>query len=208
MLSAVEHVAAAEPARKTETLVRHERLIVGGVLVGALILRLGRIDLAQMAYDEAAAASLIAAWRLDGLFPLTGIVSSINVVNPPAWPYLLAVGLLVSDTPYAVLAEGILFGLLAVLLTWHIGRRWFGPWGGLGAAIFYAGGFFPVLLGRSAWQPAFLPVLTLLCLDALLMLTVQRKAWALVAVCGWLALLVQFHYSAGLYVLLLPVAGW
>jgi 4-amino-4-deoxy-L-arabinose transferase-like glycosyltransferase len=193
---------------RPDALVRHERLIFGAVMLGALVLRVWRLDLAQMAYDEAAAASLVEAWRLDGVFPLTGIVSSINVVNPPAWPYVLAVGLLVSDQPYAVLAEGILFGLLAVFLTWHIGRRWFGPWAGLGAAVFYAGGFFPVLLGRSAWQPAFLPVLTLMCLDAFLMLAAHKKPWALVAVCAWLALLVQFHYVAGLYGLLLPIAAW
>ena len=53
------------------------------------------------------AASLVAAWHFQGLFPLTGIISSVGVPNPPAWPYLLAIALLPLDSPYALVGLGI-----------------------------------------------------------------------------------------------------
>ena len=143
-------------------------MAIFGVAVAA---RVWRADLAQVGYDESAAASLIGAWRFDGQFPLTGIVSSVGIPNPPAWPYLMALVLLPWAQPQALVALGIGTSLLSVGLVWWIGRRWFGRWAGLTAAAFYATAFWAVLLGRSPWQPAFLQVAVLLCLDALLILS-------------------------------------
>src|SRR5262249_36046383 len=116
--------------------------------------------------------------------------------------------LLLVATPSALVAEGVTIGLLAVGLTWWIGRRWLGRWGGLAAAAFYIGSFWATLLGRSPWQPAFLQVPALLCLDALLLLAGRRRAWALVLGCGWLGLMLQLHYVAFGYLLMLPIAAW
>ena len=190
------------------TLGRAEVLIVAAVLLAGLLVRVWRLDLAQVQFDESDAASIVMAWRLAGVFPLAGTVSSIGLAFPPAWPYVVALGLLLNPSPYALLAVGIVWGMLTLGVCWWVGRRWLGRWGGLGAAIFYAGGFFPVLLGRSAWQPAFLPLVALLYLDALLLLAVKRRPWALPVACGWFVLLVQFHFAAALYVVLLPVAAW
>jgi hypothetical protein len=188
--------------------VRHEAILLVALLAAALVERVWRIDLALVGYDEASAASLVAAWRIDGLFPLTGIVSSIGIPNPPGWPYLLAVLLLVIDSPYAVVGLGIAAGLLAIVLTWWVGRQWIGPWGGLAAAAFYAGGFWATLLGRAGWQPVFLQAPVILCLDALLILAVRRWPWALAIACGWLALMVQLHYIAVFFALVVPLAAW
>ena len=191
-----------------EAVGRTEALVVAAVLLAALVVRLWRLDLAQVQFDESDAASIVMAWRLDGLFPLAGTVSSIGLTFPPAWPYVVAIGLLSDPSPYGLLAVGIAWGVLTLVACWWVARRWLGPWGGLGALIFYAGGFFPVLMGRSAWQPAFLPLVTLVSLDALLTLAVKRRPWALPVACGWVALLVQFHFAAAMYVVLLPIAAW
>ena len=161
-----------------------------------------------MAFDEASAASLVAAWHFQGLFPLTGIISSVGIPNPPAWPYLLAIALLPFDSPYALVALGIAVGLLSVALTWWVGRRWLGPWGALAAATFYAGGFWAAFLGRGGWQPAFLQLPVILCLDALMVLALRRWPWALVIACGWLALMVQLHYIALVFALMVPLAAF
>ncbi|MGI9145244.1 MAG: hypothetical protein ACR2IK_01630 [Chloroflexota bacterium] len=189
-------------------LARLETTLLLLLLAGVLVERLWRIDLALVGYDEAAAASLVSAWRLDGLFPLTGIVSSIGIPNPPGWPYLLAVVLLVSDWPQAVVGLGIATGMLAVVLTWWVGRRWVGPWGALASVAFYAFGFWATVLGRTGWQPVFLQVPVILCLDALLLLAIKRWPWALAIACGWLGLMVQLHYIAGFFALMVPVAAW
>jgi len=200
--------ASAWRAERWSSVRRWEPVFVGLLLVAALGLRAVRPDLAQVGYDESAAASLALAWPLDGVLPLTGIVSSVGIPNPPAWPYLMAPVLLLSPTPQALVAEGVAISLLALGLTWWIGRRWLGVWGGLAAAVCYAFGFWSTLLGRSPWQPAFLQVPALLCLDALLLLGVRRWPWALALACGWLGLMVQLHYIAVAYVLLLPLAAW
>ena len=183
-------------------------MLLAALLCAAAAARVWRPDLAQVGYDESAAASLIGAWRYEGLFPLTGIVSSVGIPNPPAWPYLMALVVLPFDSPQALVWLGIAVGIVSTVLTWWVGRRWIGPWGGLTAAAVYAGGFWALLLGRSPWQPAFLQVPVLLCLDALLVLAVQRRPWALAVACGWLGLMVQLHYIAAAYALLIPIAAW
>ncbi|MBV9355682.1 MAG: hypothetical protein JO023_09160 [Chloroflexi bacterium] len=187
---------------------RWELVAVGCILLGAAVVRLARLDLAEIGYDEASAASLVDAWKLHGLFPLAGIVSSVGIPNPPAWPYLYALALLPTDGPDAVLVLGAVFGLLAVGLCWWVGRRWLGPWGGLGAAIAYAGGFWPLVLGRTGWQPVFIQAPLLLYFDALLTLAVRRRPWALVVAAAWLGLMVQLHYVSSYFLVLLPLAWW
>jgi hypothetical protein len=189
-------------------LTRLEIGLLATLLAAVLVERIGRIDLALVGYDESSAASLVGAWQLNGLFPLMGIVSSVGIPNPPAWPYLIAPALLVFDSPYAVVGMGITAGMLSVVLTWWVGRRWIGPWGALAAAAFYAGGFWAAFLGRSGWQPVFLQVPVILCLDALLILAVRRWPWALAVACGWLALMVQLHYIAVFFAALVPLAAW
>ena len=171
-------------------------------MVAALVVRFARFDLAQVGYDESAAASLVLDWRLTGAFPLTGIISSVGIPNPPAWPYLMAPVLLLWPNPTALALEGAAVGVLSVVLTWWIGRRWLGPWAGLAAGAVYGFGFWSALLGRSPWQPAFLQLPALLCLDALLMLGVTRRPNALVLAAAWLGVMVQLHYIALVYALL------
>src|SRR5438132_5818782 len=118
-------VVQARDWRNT-SVARREVLLLLSVLIVAGAERAVRFDLANVGYDEASAASLVAAWRLDGLFPLTGIVSSVGIPNPPAWPYLLALGLLVFDSPYTVVVAGITASLLGIGLMWWVGRRWIG----------------------------------------------------------------------------------
>jgi hypothetical protein len=187
---------------------RAEWLAIAAILLVALVERTARLDLTQLAYDESAAASLVAAWRFDGLFALTGIVSSVGIPNPPGWPYLLALAVVPFDTPYALVALGVLNGLAAIALVWWLGRRWIGPWGGLAAAVFYAGGFWSMVLGRGGWQPEFLQIPVILCLDALLMLAVRRNPWALAVAAGWVGLMVQLHYVALLFAAMLVPSLW
>ena len=187
---------------------RREVVALLVLLALALIERAVRPDLADVGYDEASAASLVAAWRLDGLFPLTGIISSVSIPNPPGWPYLLALVLLWFDSPYGVVALGIAAGMLTIVLTWWVARRWIGAAGALGAAVFYAGAFWPSFLGRGGWQPIFLQLPVILCLDALLILAVRRWPWALAIACGWLALMVQLHYIALAFAPMLLIAAW
>jgi hypothetical protein len=193
---------------RNTSVARREIVFIAALLAAALLERTWRIDLAEVGFDESSAASLVAAWRFQDMFPLMGTVSTVELPHLPGWPYLLAVALLPFDSPYALVGLGMATGLLTVLLTWWVGRRWIGVWGGLAAAAFYAGGFWSTFFGRGGWQPEFLQLPAILCLDALLVLALRRWPWALAIACGWLALMVQLHYIAILFAMVVPIAAW
>ena len=171
-------------------------------------MRVWRIDLAQVNFDESNVASLALAWKHQAAFPLAGTVSSVGIPAPPGWPWAVATGLWFSDDPLALIATGVIAGVAALFASWWVGYRWLGPWGGIGSALFFGTAFYAVLLGRGAWLPVFLQLPLLLCLDAVLLLAVRRKAWAAVAACGWFGILLTLHYTTIAYAPLLLIAAW
>lgn len=178
------------------------------VLAVGIGLRLWRPDLAQTNFDESNVASLVAAWKYDGAFPLVGTVSSYGFRAGQGWPWAAALGLQVTDDPYALIAVGLLAGIGGLLATWWVARRWLGAWGGVFAALVHGSMFYCVLLERGAWQPVFLQAPMALCLDALLLLAVRHRPWALAVACGWLGVLVSVHYTALAFGLVVPLAMW
>jgi hypothetical protein len=190
------------------SIARGEIVTIGAVLAAALAERASRMDLAEVGFDESSAASLVAGWRYQGLFPVMGTVSTIDLPHLAGWPYLLSLVLLPFDSPYALVGLGITIGLLTILVTWWVARRWIGVWGGIGAAVFYASGFWAAFFGRGGWQPEFLQLPTILCLDSLLILALRRWPWALPIACGWLALMVNLHYIAIVFAPVVLLAAW
>jgi hypothetical protein len=162
-------------------------------------LRIWRPDLAQTNFDESNVASLVAAWKVQGAFPLAGTVSSYGFRAGEGWPWFAAVGLLPTDDPYGLIGVGLLAGIGGLLATWWVARRWLGPWGGATAALVHGTMFYCVLLERGAWLPVLLQAPLILCLDALLRVLVDRRAWALVVACGWFGILVSLHYTTVAY---------
>lgn len=171
-------------------------------------LRLWRPDLAQLNFDESNVGSLVAGWKYQAAFPLAGTVSSYGFRAGPAWPWFAAVGLLITDDPYALIGVGLLAGIAGLVATWWVARHWLGPWGGVAAALAHGTTFWCLLLERGVWQPVFLQAPMALCLDALLRLGVTKKPWALVIACGWLGILVSVHYTAVAFVLVVALAAW
>ena len=171
-------------------------------------LRIWRPDLAQTNFDESNVASLVAAWKYDSAFPLVGTVSSYGFRAAQGWPWFAALGLLPTDDPYALIAVGLLAGIGGLVATWWVAHRWLGRWGGAAAALVHGTMFYCVLLERGAWQPVFLQAPMALCLDALLVLAVRRRPWALAVACGWLGVLISVHYTALAFGLVVPLAMW
>jgi hypothetical protein len=176
------------------------------VLLLGIGLRLWRPDLAQTNFDESNVGSLIAAWKYQGWLPLTGTVSSYGFRAGEGWPWFAAIGLLLTDDPYALVATGVVAGVAGLLACWWVARRWLGAWGGVTAALVHGTMFWCVLLERGAWQPVYLQAPMALCLDALLRLGVRKRPWALAVACGWLGLLVSVHYVTVAFVLVVPLA--
>jgi hypothetical protein len=176
-------------------------------LAVGVALRLWRPDLAQANFDESNVASLVAAWKYEGALPLAGTVGSYGFRAAQGWPWLAALGVRFSDDPYALIGAGLFGGVAGLIATWWVARRWLGAWGGAAAALTYGTMFWCVLLGRGVWLPVFLQAPLALFLDALLLLVVKRRPWALALACGWFGLLVSLHFTTLAYVLVLVPAA-
>lgn len=105
-----------------------------------------------------------------------------------------AAGALFGFSRETVRATSMLFGLLTVLLTWHVGRRWFSPGAGLLAAVLIAVGPDAVLWGGRARMYTLLQVWVLLALYfAFAGILFNRPRWRHLALAFYLgATLTQF----------------
>ena len=165
---------------------RFERPAIVVISLLAAAERLWRIHLTQLGYDESAAASLVAAWRSDGTVPADWhrLVRSVFRIRPHGricWRSCCCP--LARRTPCWDWASRD--GLLGIWLTWWVGRRWIGPWGGTGRGDLLRGRLLGGLPGP--WRlAAGLPAGARSSVSGRLAgLAVRRWPWALALACGW-----------------------
>ena len=185
------------------------------VAVGAW-LRLFRLDLIEFKGDEAIAAWLALQFVKGGSLPLAGLMSSVGVTNPPLFIYLLVPMFLVSGDPSVIGALLVVQSLAAVVICWHIGRRYYGSLTGLVSAAMFAVSPWAVIYSRKIWAIDLEPLLTCGVVWALHALVLGRRPKAIF----WVALLVPClmmnHFSGfgplaavlGVLLLLRPRLDW
>jgi hypothetical protein len=190
----------ADPRRLSR---RNESAALIVILAIAAFVRLWRLDLMEFKGDEAAACRL--AWQvLDHIggrtpgqpFPLTGLMASVTVPNPPLFIYLLALPFWVSSNPLAAAVFIALCNVAAVALCHQIGRRYYSPFVGLAAAALYALAPWAVIFSRKIWAQDLMPIFVggfLLAAHAFL---VDRRPRALAWLLVLAAAAVQLHFSA------------
>ncbi len=178
------------------------------VAVGAY-LRFSHLDLLEFQSDEAFAAQLALEFVKHGKLPLAGLMSSVGVTNPPLFSYLLIPMFAISENPVVVSCCIALTGLAAVLITWQIGRKYYGPVTGLVAAAFFAVSPWAVIYSRKIWAQDFVPIFA------------AGTMWAVHAVClgnrpkaiFWCVLLpicvIQIHFSGiALTAAVIAILAW
>jgi len=185
------------------------------VLAVAVGTRLGRLDLIEFKADEAQVAGL-ALDAAHGLWPAASIATSNGVDNPPLPLYLFALPALFTRDPAWLAAASGLLDVLAVLLVFVIGRRYFGGRAGLAGAAFYAAAAYPALFARKLAGPYLQPFFAALLLWCLLAIATasplppkrerarvrEPGRWLWAAAVLALGALVQIHLGA---LLLAPV---
>ena len=176
------------------------------ILLLAGWLRLDRLDLTHFRRDQALAAQLAAGMVEQGRIPLIGIPSSAGVPQMPGHIYLLAAAMLGRD-PFLLVGEAVGLGLLAVLITALVGRRWFGSGVGLTAGAVVAVSFWSVYCSRVVWGQCVLPPVSILFLDAVLLLAVTRQPWGLVLGVFWAGLMMHLHLLSAVALVVLIPAG-
>ncbi len=178
------------------------------VAVGAY-LRFSHLDLLEFQSDEAFAAQLALEFVKHGKLPLAGLMSSVGVTNPPLFSYLLIPMFAISENPVVVSCCIALTGLAAVLITWHIGRKYYGPVTGLVAAALFAVSPWAVIYSRKIWAQDFVPIFA------------AGTMWAVHALClgnrpkaiFWCVLLpicvIQIHFSGlALTAAVIAILAW
>jgi len=181
---------------------RCEVALLAVVVLLAAGLRMGRPGLSQFALDEAHISSLALELASGRSFPLTGTRSSVGIHLPPMGNYLYAI-------PYAmgrgalpaVLFTG-LWNVVGVLVTWWVGRRYWGPAAGLAAALMLAVSPWAVAHSRKVWQPDLVPTLAVGTMATGLVGFVEGRRWALAAHLVLLSATLLTHFGG---VVLLPV---
>jgi len=132
---------------------------IGLALIVALgaWLRFSHRNLLEFQGDEAYAANLALTAIKTGKLPLAGLMSSVGVTNPPLFAYLLIPMFAINSSPVFVSGCIALLGLAAVVITWHVGRKYYGPMAGLVAGLFFAVSPWAVIYSRKIWAQDFVP---------------------------------------------------
>jgi hypothetical protein len=167
------------------------------------------LGLLEFQSDEAFAAQLALEFVKHGKLPLAGLMSSVGVTNPPLFSYLLIPMFAISENPVGVSCGIALTGLAAVVMTWHIGRKYYGPVTGLVAAALFAVSPWAVIYSRKIWAQDFVPIFA------------TGAMWAVHAVClgnrpkaiFWCVLLpicvIQIHFSGiALTAAVIAILAW
>jgi len=193
-----------------------EWLCLALILAVGAWLRFMRLDLIEFKGDEALAAWLALQFVKGGSLPLAGLMSSVGVTNPPVFIYLLVPMLLLSGDPTTVGCLLVIQSLVAILVCWHVGRKYYGHITGLVAAALFAVSPWAVIYSRKIWAIDVEPLLACLTIWALHALILERKTKAIFWVAFLSLCLVMNHFSGlgllaavlGTLALLRPKLDW
>jgi 4-amino-4-deoxy-L-arabinose transferase-like glycosyltransferase len=190
----------------------HLALILIAIVGAAAVTRLLWLDLMEFKSDEAGASRLAlhalgyAEPGVGRFFPTAGLVSSVGVLNPPLFIYLLALPLAIVRSPVAAATFIALTNVVAVWLCYVAGRRYFSTFVGLTSAGLFALSPWAIVYSRKIWAQDLIPICAALFLIALHEFLVKRRPRAVV----WLILIVgiaiEFHFSAGVLALVTVAA--
>lgn len=188
---------------------RVECSLLAIVVAAGAYLRLSHLELLEFQSDEAFAAQLALEFVRDGKLPLAGLMSSVGVTNPPLFIYLLIPLFAISQNPVVVSAGIGVLGLAAVVMTWQIGRKFYGPVAGLVAAAMFAVSPWAVIYSRKIWAQDFVPFFATATMWAVHALALGRRPKAIF----WCVLLpvclIQIHFSGiALTVAVLAILAW
>jgi 4-amino-4-deoxy-L-arabinose transferase-like glycosyltransferase len=167
------------------------------VTVLAAVLRLWRVDLAPLRYDDVDVLSRARDVLWHGL-TATGPMTSWGVPDPPGSVYLLLPAVLHTSSAAAGVVWVGLLNVLAVALTYLLARRYLGPRVALVAGLLFAANPWAVYYSRRSWAE-IVPLFTTLALWAAYAVVVERRARWAVAFFVALAIQVQIRILSLIY---------
>ncbi|MGB1288494.1 MAG: hypothetical protein ACPG7F_18310, partial [Aggregatilineales bacterium] len=195
------------------------------VLLVAAVMRLSEPGIVEFFHDDAMVSSMAQEMVSGETLPLTGIISSVGIPNPPMTIYVLAIPFLLSTDPAFAILFIMIFNVVGVGLLWWIAHRYFGRYVALVAGLTYAVSPWAVLYSRKIWaqdyHTPFILFGVLLGLYGFLeaskrteraqQFLLTRQEWAQVLCLPVLLIGMQIHFAAWLLLPLYPILlmmGW
>ncbi len=177
------------------------------LLITAAFVRLYRIaDFTQFRGDQGVAGVVIYEALQHKELPLTGPTVSTGELPGPAYYYLIALPLILSN--FNPLVPAIMFALLGVVTVWllyYVGKNIFGREVGFAIAALYA--LSPAIMEQNItmWNPTAIPFFVTLVLFSLYKIHEERKPQFLLLASFSVGILVQLHYTNAIWTLWLMI---
>lgn len=181
------------------------------IVVLAAWLRLSYPDIVLFEHDEAEWSNTALRIARGEEFPLVGIRSLVWVATGPAFLYLLAIPMLLSEDAAFVTAFIGLLNVIGVGLTFLFARRYFGNVAAVVASLLYATNPWAIYHSRKIWNPDVLPLFSLLFFWGLFLVVVERRPRYLALAAAACAVAVQLNQAALVFVAILGLVvatGW
>ncbi|MFC1465832.1 MAG: glycosyltransferase family 39 protein [Candidatus Brachytrichaceae bacterium NZ_4S206] len=176
------------------------------VMALAAFLRLYRLDLIDVRFDEASAPQLALSITRGNWLPVAPFSGSV-ANHPPVYLYLLTLPYLFTRDFMTIAAYRALLDVAAIALCWWLCRRFFGARVAFVACLLFAVAPWAVQFARRTWL-APMPLFATLLLFGLLEAVQRRNPWGW-AIAGWgLALSVGSHLAALYLIPVVLVAVW
>ena len=172
-----------------------EWLILAVIVAVGAWLRFQHLELLEFKGDEAFAANRALEFVRGGKLPTSGLMSSVGVSNPPLFIWLLIPMFFITSSIAGVCCLIAALGLAAVVATWWIGRKYYGPLTGLVAAALFATAPWAIIYSRKIWAQDFVPVFATATMWALHALVLGKKPKAVFWVLCLPICVIQIHYS-------------
>ena len=171
------------------------RLALLFIILLAAYLRLNHLEWTEFKLDEAHLSQLAYDMARHGQIPLTGIGSSVGVVNPPLAAWLLAMPYAVSASPMVATGFIAALNVLAVIACYLLARRLFNSHGAaLIATLLFAVSPWAIIHARKVWAQDLLPPFVMLWAWFGYRAFIEGKRWSLIGHGLMLAAAIQLHY--------------
>ncbi len=122
----------------------------------------------------------------------------------PAMYYLIAPILALTDNPLYIVGFVALLNSLAVILTYHLCKKFFNKNIALISSALYAIGSWTAYMGMTFWNPNFLPFFSILLIYCLFELIIKKKDFMLIPIALISSIMLHFHLTTLFFI---PIIG-
>ena len=171
-----------------------EWLAFAVIVILAVGLRMGAPGIVEFKRDEANLSVLALDMARGHGIPLLGIDSSVGIRNAPVNAWVMSIPYLFSSDPTLATQYVGLLNVIAVIITYALARRYYGPQAAIIAGLMLAVSPWAVVYSRKIWAQDLLPLFVVATVATGILGFVEGKRWAQWLHLPLLSLTGQIHY--------------